>query len=235
MLGWEIEEILLSETSDMALMSDFLRSTRPLICVTILALFCSRALAGYTHYYTWKQPPDTAALKDCVADMNRLIEARKSILVSPDLPESKPGVLKLSATNVDFNGVGEQAHEPFVFPYVLPDHEPFNFCKTAYKPYDEVVTACLIVARDHFSPSVLEISSDGSWADWDRGAALYSSVFGRPARDPMAGHGLDPSSPKGFRFNVLVSLLFFLAVALGYFFWQKRANCRSKAWRRSFE
>src|SRR5215472_6360987 len=106
----------MAETPDMALRSDFLRSMRLLICVTILATFCSRALAGYTHYYTWKQPPDAAALKDCVADMNRLIEARKSILVSPDLPESKPGELKLSVTNVDFNGVGEKAHEPFVFP-----------------------------------------------------------------------------------------------------------------------
>jgi len=167
--------------------------------------------------------------------MNRLIEARKSILVSPDLPESKPGELKLSVTNVDFNGVGEKAHEPFVFPYVLPDHEPFNFCKTAYKPSDEVVTACLIVARDHFSSSVLEISSHGEWADWARGAALYSSVFGRPAREPMTRHGLDPASPHGLRFNLLISLLFLLSLALVYFFWQKRASSRSKAWRRSFE
>ncbi len=225
----------MAEMSDMDPNSNFLRSMRLLICVTILGLFCSQAFAGYTHYYIWKQPPDAAALKDCVADMNRLIEARKTILVSPDLADSKPGVLKLSATNVDFNGVGENAHEPFVFPYVFPDRQPFNFCKTAYKPYDEVVTACLIVARAHFPPAVLEISSDGSWADWNRGAALYSSVFGRPARNPMAGHGLDPSSPKDFRFNVVVSLLFFSALGLGYFFWQKRANSRSKAWRRSFE
>jgi H+/citrate symporter len=203
--------------------------------LVILALCCIRAGAGYTHYYTWKQPPDDTSLKACVADMNRLIEVRKSILVSPDLPESTPGSLKLSATNVDFNGVGDKAHEPFVFPYAVSDHDSFNFCKTAWKPYDEVVTACLIVARDHFSPSVLEIDSDGSWADWSRGAKLYTSVFARPARNPMTSNGLAAVSPKNFWFNVLVSVVVILAILLGFFIWQKRANSYGKAWRRSFQ
>jgi len=201
----------------------------------ILALSCIRANAGYTHYYTWKQSPDDTSLKACVADMNRLIEARKTILVSPDLPESTPGSPKLSATNVDFNGIGDKAHEPFVFPYAFSDHDSFNFCKTAWKPYDEVVTACLIVARDHFSPSVLEIDSDGSWPDWSRGARLYASVFGRPARNPMTANGLAADSAKSFWFNILVSVVVFLAILLGFFIWQKRANNYGKAWRRSFE
>lgn len=209
---------------------------RSLNLIFALLLLCSfRARAGYTHYYTWKQKPDDASLKACIADMNRLIEARKSILVSPDLPESTPGSLKLSETNIDFNGIGKNAHEPFVFPYVLPDHDSFNFCKTAWKPYDEVVTACLIVARDHFPPSVLEISSDGSWADWSRGAILYSSVFGRPARDPINDDGLGPVSRKAFQVNALISLGVIFAVLLGLFIWHKKANGRSKAWRRSFE
>lgn len=203
--------------------------------IALLLLSVLHAQAGYTHYYTWKQAPDDASIKACVADMNRLIEARKSILVSPDLAESTPGSPKLSATNVDFNGIGKNGHEPFVFPYVLPDHDSFNFCKTAYKPYDEVVTACLIVARDHFPASVLEISSDGSWADWSRGAILYSSVFGRPARNPMTDGGFGPASRQAFQFNTLISVVCFIIVLLGFFFWKKRANGRSQAWRRSFE
>lgn len=200
-----------------------------------LVFWCLDTLAGYTHYYTWKQTPDEASIKACVADMNRLIEARKAILVSPDLPDSKPGSLKLSATNVDFNGVGDDAHEPFVFPYVFPDHASFNFCKTQWKPYDEVVTACLIVVRDHFPPSVLEIDSDGSWADWSRGAKLYASVFHRPARNPMTPHGFAPCSLSSFRLNTLISLIVLLAIGLGFFLWHKIANSRSKAWRRSFQ
>ena len=198
-------------------------------------LLCPQAFAGYTHYYTWKQSPSEQALKDCVADMNRLIEARRSILVSPDLPESKPGILNLGSTNVDFNGVGGDAHEPFVFPYVLPERQSFNFCKTEYKPYDEVVTACLIVARDHFPPSVLEISSDGEWTDWRAGAILYSSVFQRPAVNPMTGRGFEAYSAKQTGLNALISLLFFIAIALGFFIWHKKANSHSAAWRRSFE
>src|ERR1051326_9035884 len=194
---------------------------RILISMATVAIFCSKAIAGYTHYFTWKQPPDDAALKACVADMNRLIEARKSILVSPDLPESRPGFLALGATNVDFNGIGDDAHEPFVFPYVFPDHASFNFCKTAGKPYDEIVTSCLIVARDHFPPSVLEISSDGSWPDWSSGAKLYSSVFGRPARNPLSGRGFDPVSPGSFGFGGLISVIVILAIVLGFLFWQK--------------
>jgi hypothetical protein len=188
--------------------------------LAILALSCFRADAGYTHYFTWKQTPDEAALKSCIADMNRLIEARKGILVSPDLPESTPGSLKLNSTNVDFNGIGEKAHEPFVF----PGREGFNFCKTAWKPYDEVVTACLVVARDHFPPSVLEIQSDGAWEYWKKGALLYSKVFGRPARDPMTAPAITPASPKSFLLNVLVSILVFVVVLLGFFFWQRRTS-----------
>lgn len=200
-----------------------------------LVLCSFHARAGYTHYFTWKQTPDDASIRICVADMNRLIQARKNILVSPDLPESTPGSPKLSATNVDFNGIGENGHEPFVFPYVFPDHDSFNFCKTAWKPYDEVVTACLLVARDHFPASVLEISSDGSWADWSRGASLYSSVFGRPARNPMTARASRVGLSGDFQFNALISLGVFIMVLVGFFIWQKRANGRSRAWRRSFE
>jgi hypothetical protein len=195
------------------------------LILAILTLACVRADAGYTHYYIWKQPPDEAALKACVADMNRLIEARKSILVSPDLPESTPGSPKLNSTNVDFNGIGDQACEPFVFPFVFPDRNSFNFCKTQGEPYDEVVTACLIIARDHFPAAVLEIKSDGAWEYWKDGAKLYSSVFGRSARSPLTT-GAFPNVPFP---NLQVSparLLFVLflifLIFLGPFIWLKR-------------
>jgi len=190
----------------------------------ILALSCIHAAAGYTHYFTWKHPPDDASLKDCVADMNRLIEARKSILVSPDLRDSIPGSPKLNGTNVDFNGIGENAHEPFVFPFVFPDHSSFNFCKTEWKPYDEVVTACLIVARDHFPPSTLEIKSDGDWEYWKEGAKLYSSVFGRPAQNPMTMRATlnFPVLPVSRPANLLFALFLIFLVFLGPFIWLKK-------------
>lgn len=145
-----------------------------------VCLLSTTARAGYTHYFTWNQKPNEAELKACIAEMGQIAEARKDILAGRDGPESP---IILSPTNLDLNGRGGDEHEPFVFPGDMG----FNFCKTAYKPYDEVVTACLIVARDHFPPSVLGIDSDGSWADWQEGAKLYSSVLNRTARNPMGG------------------------------------------------
>jgi len=141
-------------------------------------VFCPQARGGYTHYFTWHQTPDEAAIKKCVAEMRLIILTRTNILAGANDADSP---LVLEESRVDLNGIGDDAHEPFVF----PGRPGFNFCKTAYKPYDEVVTACLIVARDHFPPSALAISSDGAWEDWDNGAKLYASVLKRPARDPM--------------------------------------------------
>lgn len=41
----------------------------------------------------------------------------------------------------------------------------FNFCKTACKPYDLMVTACLILYKYYFRNDV-QISSDGNEEDW---------------------------------------------------------------------
>ena len=184
--------------------------------ILIFAISCLQTFAGYTHYFTWHEKPKDAELKACVGEMNLLIEVRKSMLVSPDVEGAVPGSLKLETMHVDFNGIGDDAHEPFVF----PGTDGFNFCKTAYKPYDEVVTACLLVARDHFPPSVLSISSDGSWEDWTNGATLYNSVFHRPARIPFTSDYI-PDSRRG-----LAAFLFVLVVviAAAWFWWKRRGQ-----------
>jgi hypothetical protein len=142
--------------------------------------FCMNARAGYTHYFVWHQKPDDAALKACVGEMRRIIEARTNILAGPD----GTNAIEIDSSHVDLNGIGDDAHEPFVFPGALG----FDFCKTDGKPYDEVVTACLLVARDHFPSSILSIDSDGSWSDgdWNGGIELYRSVLGRTPRNPMS-------------------------------------------------
>jgi len=156
------------------------RLVRLNLLVVFAWLFCLRVQAGYTHYYTWHETPDPAALKSCIREMRQIIDARTNILAGPD----GTGAVVISDANLVLNGIGDDAHEPFVFPNKLG----FNFCKTAVKPYDEVVTACLLVARDHFPSSVLSIDSDGSWSegDWRAGAELYASVLGRHPRNPMS-------------------------------------------------
>lgn len=81
---------------------------------------------------------------------------------------------------------GDCSHETF---RVERDWEPekwqtnwqtegiFSCCKTAYKPYDILVTACLIALKQHF-PDVFTITSDGESHDWEDGRRLCQHVLG---------------------------------------------------------
>lgn len=60
----------------------------------------------------------------------------------------------------------------------------FDFCKTAHKPYDTVVTAVLIRAKVIYGECV-DIRSDGNWSDWQLGRELYERVFGELAPNPF--------------------------------------------------
>jgi hypothetical protein len=151
------------------------------VVVGVLALFVvvapRTAHAGYTHYWKWKAPPDQPRLERAVAEMSRIAEAKREILDIGDA--GGPGAIL-------FNGLGDAAHETFGFPLAPFAGKPeFNFVKTAMKPYDAVVTACLIVARDHFTPAELEISSDGTWDAWRAGRDLYIQVLERQANNPL--------------------------------------------------
>ncbi len=187
----------------------------------LLIISPGTGLGGYTHYFTWQKKPSEEALRKCVADMRRIVEARKEILAGPD----GTGQPQIGPLEISFNGRGheneglDEAHEPFVF----PGKEGFNFCKTAYKPYDAVVSACLIVARDHFPREVLKIESDGDWdgPEWAEGIKLYSKVLNRAAKNPLSD-GRTSAEPKNWSsgrwvLGVLgVILLFGILTALLY-------------------
>jgi hypothetical protein len=83
------------------------------------------------------------------------------------------------------------AHETFYWAGIpsQPKHregEPdfFEFCKTAYKPYDAVVTAILIRAKTIYG-SCVRISSDGEWQEWQAGRDMYEAIFGEVAECPF--------------------------------------------------
>lgn len=83
------------------------------------------------------------------------------------------------------------AHETFYWAGI-PNHpkhresEPdfFEFCKTAYKPYDAVVTAILIRAKTIYG-SCVRVSSDGDWHEWQAGRDMYEIIFGEVAECPF--------------------------------------------------
>jgi len=53
----------------------------------------------------------------------------------------------------------------------------FEFCKTAYKPYDLAVTICLIIAKHYLAKQIL-ISSDGSIDNWKEAMLICQKILG---------------------------------------------------------
>lgn len=177
---------------------------RALIGLAVL-LVTSSASAGYTHYWKWKIVPPAARVEACLPPMEKLIEKRRAILADPKDRTGEAAVFRDTAPFGDggelprlaFNGIGDNAQETFAFPVAaFADDPSFTFVKTNWKPYDEVVAACLIVARDCFPRDELEIRSDGTWAnEWQAGAALYEDVLGRKAKNPLTEVDVPAISP----------------------------------------
>jgi hypothetical protein len=138
---------------------------------------------GYTHY--WKFNKDIqrgeqskvealyqTALNDCrkiVKKYQKRFESgdyRRLSGVTPHAPHYM---------GVSFNGAGSQAHEAFILMSHYRANDSFNFCKTAYKPYDLAVTACLLVLK-HRLRDYIHVSSDGESIDWAGGLILATQA-----------------------------------------------------------
>ena len=123
---------------------------------------------GYTHYFTNKKasPKQWELFADTVTE---LIEASTSKICNGFGKDSP----KIDDRCIAFNGDAskELDHETFSI-----DNEncTWDFCKTARKPYDEVVVASLIYGK-HIGV-ISEWSSDGYGEDFDAGKALLDSI-----------------------------------------------------------
>lgn len=115
-----------------------------------------KALANLTKYKN--------ALQDC---KQIIFKACEDLDLAIELGPSR---------GIFFNGVDEDGHEPFILERQLDQNNPFNFCKTNQKPYDKVVTACLIVLS-FYMEDLVQISSSGNVDDWQEGLELARSVL----------------------------------------------------------
>ena len=152
---------------------------------------------GYTHYWEFGAFVGEKEYKQALSEIRKLIKASPVPLANRmGTPGTKPA---LGAT-VSFNGVGpEDDYETFILradpilETVREDRYPREtlnrkyFCKTAYKPYDGVVVACLCVLQERLGKGV-EVSSDGDAGDWEEGRSFAEQVLGRPIKVP-AGVG----------------------------------------------
>ena len=172
--------------------------------IGLVSLFAApSAMAGYTHYWTWRVVPDEKRLDACLTDLEKIADKSRSILADrdgktgPDAVFRGRGPFGETSTLPDlvFNGVGDDEYETFRFP--LSGTPSFSFVKTQWRTYDVAVVASLIAARDHFPATELEISSDGTWEqDWVKGAQLYELSLGRAAKNPLSAVGSPPPFPS---------------------------------------
>lgn len=146
---------------------------------------------GYTHY--WYQPvgkpiPPSIWAR-IVKDVRKVLKVCKTpLLAEYDEPGTKPQITK---DVIRFNGVDQDGHETFFFErspeqatHRAGEPEVFNFCKTARKPYDAAVCACLIVINEH-AGDLVRVSSDGDAPEWLPGLELACNATGAELSIPF--------------------------------------------------
>lgn len=117
---------------------------------------------GYTHYYQQHETITPEAWAVIVRNITQLIEQAWDTELE----------IEITDNYISINGVGAQAHETFT---LHRTDTRWEFCKTAQKGYDRVVTAILILMRYTY-PS-FSVSSDGSWGEWEHGRELFTDAF----------------------------------------------------------
>lgn len=157
---------------------------------------------GYTHYWFREQGQGShnsfARLSN---DVKRIIEeaSRAGIQIGDWAGQSGAGGAEFTPTSFSLNGVGSESMESFIWDadvsgtdlaedFVgIPDEckkLTFFFCKTGLRPYDAVVTATLLRAKDVYGDD-LKVMSDGEWFDWLPGRVLYEKTFGIAPTPPF--------------------------------------------------
>ena len=153
---------------------------------------------GYTHYWYRQEELDKENFSNAIKDIALLL----SFTEGQDFPVGYNhatrviDVFELNSTSINFNGIGEQAHETFSIEQTyLPSNDilyemdkdklwKFSCCKTSfehfpYKPYDLYVTACLYIFKYHLGDEFL-VCSDGDVSDWSKGIQMVQDILGYP-------------------------------------------------------
>jgi hypothetical protein len=134
---------------------------------------------GYTHYFTAVKKPTTKQWAALTKAVKQVFKDHGEFIQLESDDSKKP----LANTSIiRFNGIEDEGHETFYFP---KDQDGFSFCKTARKPYDEIVTACLTLAN-HFAPGCYDIGSDGEPNDWEVGREIAEGATSTAMEIPIS-------------------------------------------------
>ena len=160
---------------------------------------------GYTHYWSFTQPKSIKGkhieieqkYQLAVRQCQRLIKMHNKSLkdIDPKHPGRLSGYSVHTKVNdylgLEFNGTKDNGHETFSLRDHWNKNEAFNFCKTASKPYDVAVVACLIVLK-HYMGELVDVSSDGDASDWDAGLQLAKKILKMKLDIPVSIRVGDP-------------------------------------------
>jgi hypothetical protein len=128
---------------------------------------------GFTSYYRIPSKMDSERFDALVKDVKVIIKSAKGLGIELANGNGEKGTKpKITKDLICFNGVEEDSHETL---YIAREDEMtsknelvFNFCKTARKPYDTIVSAVLVAVKKHFPES--NISSDGGMETFLKGS-----------------------------------------------------------------
>ena len=129
---------------------------------------------GYTHYYHVPKDFYDAEWENFISLCLKFIRKLPSeikIAREYDDVDTEP---EFNEKYVRFNGIEKEGHETFVV--LKKGNSDFNFCKTARKPYDLMVCACLIALK-YCVPHV-KVNSDGEAEDWEEAFKFFNEVEG---------------------------------------------------------
>ena len=141
---------------------------------------------GYTHYWRTKNSTDTSWKKftsTCRKLYKNLPATTETaggfykndpIEIADGLGENKP---IFNNVMVYFNGKGELGHETFMIKRI--PNQNSDFCKTARKPYDLLVVACLIAAYQILDYRFCSdgFYNDNTCDDLQQGIDYYNTVI----------------------------------------------------------
>lgn len=129
---------------------------------------------GYTHYWTSNGSHDPLPQSALDTIEGVLQPAYQAGIIQREYDDSRPPLI--TATEIRFNGVGDLGHETFCFD--SRDALPSDACKTARKPYDELVMKVLLILA-YYRPG-FELNSDGFFAqEWLEAIEWFNEVIDR--------------------------------------------------------
>lgn len=157
---------------------------------------------GYTHYWNQERnipKKDWAKIVEDVRAILKYGEHDCGIALANGMGEGGTSPL-IDDERISFNGVGEGSHETFYItrkistePEYPGQRTDWGFCKTAQKPYDQVVVACLcylstVTRREHptthdpvIGSEAWSVSSDGKGHELLNGLDLARKALPRVA------------------------------------------------------